>query len=81
MKMNTGNCRFLISGHKYKQLWSVIGANGVQEAINVKLLRILIEHPLKLDRNVSNFCAKAKNELSVLTRMIENLDSQKKSTT
>ena len=81
MKMNTGNCRFLISGHKYKQLWIVIGAKGVQEAINAKLLRILIEHPLKLDRNVSNFCAKAKNKLSVLTRTIENLDSQRKSTT
>ena len=81
MKMNTGNCRFLISGHKYGQLWIVIGGKGVQEAINVKLLRILIKHPLKLGRNVSNFCAKAKNKLSVLTRMIENLDSQRKSTT
>ena len=79
MKLNTGKCCLLIYRHKYKQVWMEIGEDGIQEASNVELLRILTENPLKFDSYVSNICSKAKNKLSVLTRIIAYLDSQSKS--
>ena len=80
MKLNTGKCRLLIYRHKYEQVWMKIGGDGIQQASNVELLRILTENPLKLDSYVSNICLKAKNKLSVLTRIIAYLDSHSKST-
>ena len=44
MKLNTGKCRLLIYRHICEQVWMDIGGDGIQEASNVELLRILIEN-------------------------------------
>ena len=44
MKLNTGKCRLLIYRHIGEQVWMDIGGDGIQEASNVELLKILIEN-------------------------------------
>ena len=52
MKLNTEKCHFLVSGHKYEQVWSDIGEDIIWENSNTEFLGVVIENQLKSDRYV-----------------------------
>ena len=69
IKLHTGNCHLLISGHKYEHQWVQIGKDMVWEGSKVILLGITINYELIFDSHILNICSKANKKLSVLCRL------------
>lgn len=69
--MNTDKSHLLISGHKYKPVWTKIGKDRFWETSNVELLGIVTQNKMKLGRHVSNLCSNANNRLIALTRRVK----------
>ena len=51
---------------KFGQIWAKIGADLIWESNSVKLLGIMIDNHLKIDKHISLLCAKAIRKLSAL---------------
>ena len=77
MKWKASKCDLLISGHKQEQIWADKEEDIFLES-NVEFLRTVIDNQLKFGKHIRNVCSKASIKVSVLTRMINYLDPQKK---
>ena len=69
IKLHSGKCYLLISGHKYEHQWVHIGKDMVWEENKVKHLGITIDNELIFDNHILNICSKANKKLSVLCRL------------
>ena len=69
MKLNSGKCHLLVSGHHYEEMIVNIGHNRIWESENVELLGITIGKDLNLDKQLNEICSKAFRKLSILFRM------------
>ena len=69
MKLNSGKCHLLVSGHHYEEMFVNIGHNRIWESENVELLGITIGKDLNLDKQLNEICSKAFRKLSILFRM------------
>ena len=52
MKTNKEKCHFLVTGHKYEQLYVNMGKNQVWESSSEKILGVQIDAKLKFDKHV-----------------------------
>ena len=66
-KPNTDKCRLIVSGYKHEQVWANIGKDLIWESDDVKLLGVIIDRDLKLDKHVLKLCSKGKQNLSALS--------------
>ena len=69
MKLNKEKCHFLIAGNKYEYLWVNVGQNRIRESPSEKLLGVIIDLKLKLDKHVESILKSAGRKLSALARM------------
>ena len=49
MKLNTDNCRLIVSGYKHEQVWANIVTDLIWESNDVKFLGVTIDRDLKYD--------------------------------
>ena len=80
LRLNTGKCHLLVSGHKYEHTWANVNGVKIWEERNVKLLGLTIDNQLKFDKHVLDLCAKANRKLSILRRLVQYLTFEKKRT-
>ena len=73
MKLNTGKCHLLLSGHKFENIWINVGNTKVWERNSETILGIQIERNLKFDKHVMELCKRAGKKLSALTRLAKIL--------
>ena len=78
MKLNSGKCHLLVSGHHYEEMFINIGNNRIWESKNVELLGIILDKDLKFDKHVNKICLKANRKLNVLSRMRSFLSAEKR---
>ena len=77
MKLNKEKCNFLISGHKYENLWINVGGAKIWESNSVTLLGVHVDSSLKFNKHVTELCKKADSKLSALSRLAKVLPFQK----
>ena len=68
MKLNSGKCQLLVSGHKYEHMFCNVGDTLISESHCVKVLGVLIDSELSFDAHLNRICKKASNKLNVLSR-------------
>ena len=69
MKMNKEKCHFLVTGHKYEQLYVNMGKNQIWESTSEKILGVQIDAKLKFDKHVDDLLKVAGRKLTIIARM------------
>ena len=69
MKMNKEKCHFLVTGHKYEQLYVNMGKNHIRESTSEKILGVQIDAKLKFDKHVDYLLKVAGRKLTIIARM------------
>ena len=69
MKMNKEKCNFLVTGHKYEQLYVNMGENQIWESTSEKILGVQIDAKLKFDKHVDYLLKVAGRKLTIIARM------------
>ena len=80
MRLNQGNCHFLLSGHNHEMVWTNIGKTKIWEIRKQKLLGIIIDRNLRFDEYVLNQCKKAGRNLSALIRICKFMSLERRRT-
>ena len=68
MKMNSGKCHLLVSGHKHEIMIANSEGEQVIETHSVKLLGSDIDSKLSFNTHLNTMCHKASNKLNALSR-------------
>ena len=59
MKLNEQKCHFIMTGHKYEQIWVKTGKTMIWEQNKVKLLGVHIDSKLTFNDHVMSLCVEA----------------------
>ena len=78
MKLNTDKCHLIVPIYKCEQVWTNIEKDLIWESNDIKLLWIIIDRDLKLNKHVLKRCSKANKKLSAFSRMTKLLSSNKR---
>ena len=76
MKLDKDKCHFLVSGHKYENVWVKVGDEKIWESAKQKLHGIKIGRNLNFDDEVILLCKKAGRKLAVLGRLSERVPNK-----
>ena len=69
MKMNKEKCHFLVTGHKYEQLYVYMGKHKIWESTSEKILGVQIDAKLKFDKHVDYLLKVGGRKLTIIARM------------
>ena len=78
MKLNKDKCHFLVSGHKYENVWVKMGDEQIWESAKQKLLGIEIGRNLNFDDHVISLCKRVGRKLAVLARLSKFMSFKQK---
>ena len=78
MKLNEDKFHLLVAEHRYETLWPNIGETRVWKSKNEKLLGLTIDRNLNFDDQEFTLCKKAGRKLSVLSRISNYMNFEKK---
>ena len=80
MKLNEDKCHFLLPGYKHEKMFAKIGQSRIWESEKQKLLGVTIDKHLKFEKHIVKQCKKAGQKLSVLARVCNILDQERRRT-
>ena len=63
MKLNEDKCHLLVSGHKYENVWAMVGNSKIWESHREQLLGIHIDNDINFKFHVDEICNKAGSKL------------------
>ena len=78
MKLNEEKCHLLIAGHKYENIWAMVGNSRIWESQKEKLLGVHIDNDLNFKYHIDQICKKAGNKLSALARVRHHFSFEKR---
>ena len=78
MKLNQDKCHLLVSGHKHETVQAKRGETKIWESNKQKLLCVVLDRNLNFDEYVFDLCKKAGRKLSVLTRLSNYMNFEKR---
>ena len=78
MKLNEDKCHLIIAGHKYENVWAMIGESRIWETDKQKLLGVHIDNQLNFKYHVNQICLKAGRKISALSRISHLLSQEKR---
>ena len=78
MKLNEEKCHLLIAGHKFENMWAMVGNSRIWESGKEKLLGIHIDNDLNFQYHIDQICNKAGNKISALARVRHHFSFEKR---
>ena len=78
MKLNQGKCHFMLADNTPESLWVKVEENLIWESSHEKLLELIIDKNLDIEKHLTILCKKVSGKVSALARMVKILPFDKK---
>ena len=69
MKLNEDKCHLIVAGHKYENVWAMVGDHRIWETQKQKLLGVYIDNQLNFKYHVQQLCLKVGKKVSAFARI------------